>query len=81
MQTQSAAVYSLAGDLASLDAAGVEILRVSPQSEHTLEVLARLRAACDGALSAAAARQALAVVSPGALCNGFWHGRPGMELV
>jgi collagenase-like PrtC family protease len=81
VQTQSAAVYSLAGDLASLDAAGVEILRVSPQSEHTMEVLARLRAACDGALSAAAARQALAVVSPGALCNGFWHGRPGMELV
>jgi collagenase-like PrtC family protease len=81
VQTQSAAVYSLAGEVPSLRAAGVEILRVSPQSEHTMDVLASLRAACDGALSAGAAREALAAVSPGTLCNGFWHGRPGMELV
>ena len=80
VQTQSAAVYSLAGELPALRAAGVDILRVSPQPTHTMEVLARLREACDGALSAGAAREALAAVSPGALCNGFWHGRPGMEL-
>ena len=80
VQTQSAAVYSLAGELPALRAAGVDILRVSPQPTHTMEVLARLREACDGALSAGAAREALAGVSPGALCNGSWHGRPGMEL-
>jgi collagenase-like PrtC family protease len=80
VQTQSAAVYSLAGELPALRAAGVDILRVSPQPTHTMEVLGRLRDACDGALSAGAAREALAAVSPGALCNGFWHGRPGMEL-
>lgn len=80
VQTQSAAVYSLAGELPALRAAGVDILRVSPQPTHTMEVLARLREACDGALSAGAAGEALAAVSPGALCNGFWHGRPGMEL-
>jgi collagenase-like PrtC family protease len=80
VQTQSAAVYSLAGELPALEAAGVDILRVSPQSEHTMEVLRRLRAAFDGSLSPGAAREALAAVSPAALCNGFWHGRPGMEL-
>jgi collagenase-like PrtC family protease len=80
VQTQSAAVYSLAAELPALRAAGVDILRVSPQPTHTMEVLGRLRDACDGALSAGAAREALAAVSPGALCNGFWHGRPGMEL-
>jgi collagenase-like PrtC family protease len=80
VQTQSAGVYSLAGELAALRAAGVDILRVSPQSEHTVEVLATLRAACDGRLDARAARDKLAALSPGALCNGFWHGRPGLEL-
>jgi collagenase-like PrtC family protease len=80
VQTQSAAVYSLAGELPGLRAAGVDILRVSPQSERTVEVLGTLRAAFDGALAPGAARAALAALSPGALCNGFWHGRPGLAL-
>jgi collagenase-like PrtC family protease len=80
VQTQSAEVYSLAGELPALRAAGVDILRVSPQSERTVEVLGVLRAACDGSVAPAAAREALAGLSFGALCNGFWHGRPGLEL-
>lgn len=80
VQTQSAGVYSLAGELPALRASGVDILRVSPQSEHTVEVLATLRAACDGRLDGRGARETLAAISPGALCNGFWHGRPGLEL-
>jgi collagenase-like PrtC family protease len=80
VQTQSAAVYSLAAELPALQAAGVDILRVSPQSEHTLEVLATLRAACDASLAPADARALIASLSPGPLCNGFWHGRPGLEL-
>jgi collagenase-like PrtC family protease len=79
MQTQSAAVYSLAADLPSLRAAGVNVLRVSPQSEHTIEVLATLRELCDGSLSAADARETLAGISPGVLCNGFWRGAPGLD--
>lgn len=69
VQTQSAQTYSLAGDLASLRAAGVAVLRVSPQSTGTFEALRELRAAIDGAPTA---------LSAGA-CNGFWHGRPGLE--
>jgi len=75
VQTQSGLVYSLIGDLASLRGAGVSILRVSPQSSGTLDVLQAWRAACDG--SATEAR----LVDPRAegLCNGFWQGRPGLE--
>ena len=79
VQTQSAAVYSLSGELPALRAAGADILRVSPQSEHTMEVLGTLREACDGALAPGTARERLATLSPGPLCNGFWHGRPGLE--
>lgn len=79
VQTQSARVYSLAGELPALAAAGVDVLRVSPQSQHCSEVLRVLRAACDGALDGPAARAALAPLLPGAASDGFWHGRPGME--
>lgn len=79
VQTLSAGVYCLAEEIAALREAGVDLLRVSPQSAGTVEVLGALRAACDGALSTFDARKALAALSPGKLWNGFWHGRPGME--
>lgn len=79
VQTQSALVYSLIGDVASLQQAGVGVLRVSPQSRGTLETLEALRACCDGALDAAAAGARLAPLLPAPTCNGFWHGRPGLE--
>jgi len=79
IQTLSAGVYCLAEEAAQLRETGVDLLRVSPQSAGTVEVLGALRAACDGTLSAFDARKALAALSPGKLWNGFWHGRPGME--
>ena len=71
VQTQSAKVYSLARDIESLRAAGIDIVRVSPQSSGTVEVLTALRAACDGAPAAA--------LEEADSCDGFWHGRPGLE--
>lgn len=71
IQTQSAKVYNLLADLPELAAAGVDILRVSPQSAGTAEVLAAFRAAIGGRAAPLA----------GDYCNGFWHGRPGLELI
>jgi len=79
IQTLSAGVYCLAEELAALADSGVGIVRVSPQSSNTVEVLRTLRAACAGRLSAYDARKALAALAPGKLWNGFWHGRAGME--
>jgi O2-independent ubiquinone biosynthesis protein UbiV len=78
LQTQSARVYSLLDELAAVRAAGVDILRVSPQAKGTAAVLKALRAACEGA-DPGEARAALAGDAPGAWCDGFWHGRPGLE--
>jgi collagenase-like PrtC family protease len=69
VQTQSALVYDLARDVGTLKDAGVAILRVSPQSTGTVEVLEMLRDALNG--KPRAVQQAY--------CNGFWHGRPGLE--
>jgi collagenase-like PrtC family protease len=71
IQTQSAKVYNLLADLPELVAAGVDILRISPQSSGTAEVLAAFRAALEGR----------AAELPGDWCNGFWHNRPGLELI
>jgi len=71
IQTQSAKVYNLLADLPDLAAAGVDILRVSPQSTGTAEVLAAFRSMVDGKAAAL----------DGDYCNGFWHGRPGLELI
>ena len=79
VQTQSARVYNLAGEIASVRATGVDIVRVSPQSSGTVEILKTLRAACDGVLVPADARAGLAALTPAESCDGFWHGRPGIE--
>ena len=63
----------------SCDDTGVGIVRVSPQSSDTAQVLRTLRGACDGLLSGYDACKALAACAPGKLWNGFWHGRAGME--
>jgi collagenase-like PrtC family protease len=70
VQTQSALVYSLLKDLDSLKQAGAGILRVSPQSTGTVEVLEALRDALSGKHQAVPQQDH---------CNGFWHGRPGLE--
>jgi O2-independent ubiquinone biosynthesis protein UbiV len=79
VQTLSAGAYCLADELDALREAGVSLLRVSPQSQGTPEVLRVLRAALDGHLSGFDTRKALAALAPGAPWNGFWHGRPGMQ--
>ena len=79
VQTQSAGVYCLVDELEAVRAAGVAVLRVSPQRRDTAQVLKVLRAACAGALSSYDARKALAAIAPGKLWNGFWHDRPGMN--
>ena len=71
VQTQSARIYNLIGEAASLGEGGVEVVRVSPQSEGTVEALRAWRAAFGGARKA--------TPEPGKYCEGFWHGRPGLE--
>lgn len=79
IQTQSAAVYNLAGEFDALVASGVDVLRISPQSEHTAQIVAHFDTLRRGA-SAAAIAADVAALLPDAPCDGYWHGRPGLEL-
>ena len=81
IQTQSARVYSLLNDIPALQKLGVDVLRISPQSQHTDKVLTAFAAALNAGGASAGALDALRQYLPAAPCNGYWHGRPGMELV
>jgi collagenase-like PrtC family protease len=78
VQTQSAAVQSLAPELDSARAAGVGMLRLSPQSQRMGEVAAVFREAADGSLAPRDAAARLAPLMPAAACDGYWHGKPGI---
>ncbi|WP_193615841.1 U32 family peptidase [Massilia sp. YMA4] len=79
IQTQSAAVYNLAGEFDALVASGVDVLRISPQSEHTAQIVARFDTLRRGTDAAAIAADVTTLL-PDAACDGYWHGRPGLEL-
>ena len=81
-QTQSARVYNLASEVPALRALGVDVLRLSPQSEHMHEIIAAFddarRPQPSGGIDPVQRMQAF---MPGAPCNGYWMGRPGLEQV
>lgn len=78
IQTQSAKVYNLLNDLPALQKTGVDVLRISPQATGTGAMIATYRRCLDGEQSVA---DAWAAQAKEMACNGFWHGRPGLDLV
>lgn len=79
IQTQSAQVHTLLPDLPTVSADGLDILRISPQGQHTGEIIQLFRDTLDGLATPAAALQRARPLLPAEPCNGFWHGRPGVE--
>ncbi len=81
IQTQSARVYNLIGEIGELRASGVDILRLSPQSQHTPELIDIFRARLAGEMATEEARSRLDVIGIAESCNGFWHGKPGLDQI
>ncbi|HOZ94899.1 MAG TPA: U32 family peptidase, partial [Ottowia sp.] len=81
IQTQSARVYNLIGDLPELRALGVDVLRLSPQSQHMADIVAAFDAARRADTPDPDALARLRPMMPDEPCNGYWHGRSGMDLI
>jgi collagenase-like PrtC family protease len=79
IQTQSARVYNLLPELAAMQAMGVDVARISPQSQHTPEIIELFRRVLSNETSAADAMQAMTALMPERACNGYWYGKPGLE--
>jgi len=80
-QTQSAKIYNLLQEMPALEAASVDVARISPLAEHTIDLIRLFRACIDGSEQPLGAWQSAQTRLPGESCNGFWHGRPGLEQV
>ena len=80
-QTQSARVYNLVDALDDMRALGVDVVRLSPQAQHTTEVIEVFHAARTQTLAPQEALARLQPLMPDQGCNGYWHGRPGLEQI
>lgn len=78
-QTQSSRVYNLVDTLDDMRALGVDVVRLSPQAQHTADVIALFDAARAQALAPQEALARMQPLMPEQGCNGYWHGRPGLE--
>ena len=81
IQTQSARVHNLISELPRMQRMGVAVARISPQAEHTAEIVDLFDAVRRGALAPQKARADLQPLVPDQSCNGYWHGQPGLDLV
>ncbi len=79
IQTQSARVYTLAHRLPELRAAGVSVLRLSPQLRHMDKIIARFHGVLSDGEVAEGAAQALRKYMPGEPCDGYWIGLAGLD--
>ncbi|MDB5843610.1 MAG: family peptidase [Polaromonas sp.] len=80
-QTQSSRVYNLVDSLAEMQALGVDVVRLSPQAQGMAGIVEVFDAARRQALAPPEALARLQPLMPGPGCNGYWHGRPGLEQV
>lgn len=82
IQTLASGVTVLAGEVADLAAAGVTRLRLSPQTCDMVAVAGAYRALIDGRIGSDELFHRIGGLSlPGAVVNGYLHGRPGAVLV
>jgi collagenase-like PrtC family protease len=79
IQTQSALVYNLVNELGQMRELGVEVARVSPQAQHTPEILAQFAAVMKGETAAAEAFERIKPWLPDGPCNGYWYGKAGLD--
>lgn len=78
IQTQSSSVYNLLPEIESMRGM-VDILRISPQPQQTGQVVSLFRQCLDGAIPITEACGALLQVMPDKPCDGYWHGKAGLE--
>jgi O2-independent ubiquinone biosynthesis protein UbiV len=79
IQTQSALVYNLVNELESMRELGVDVARISPQAQNTDRIIGLFHDVVAGKLAAADAMRQMEPLMPEQPCNGYWHGKPGLD--
>ena len=79
IQTQSARTLNLVSELDDLRQLRVDVLRISPQSQHTEAIIDTFHRCLRGEITATEAETQLARLMPVGPCNGYWFGDAGMD--
>lgn len=79
IQTQSARTLNLISELDDLKQLQVDVLRISPQSNHTELIIDIFHRCLQGSLATTAADTQLGKFMPVGPCNGYWYGDAGMD--
>ena len=74
IQTMSAQTYNLLNEIPAMRSMGIDVVRISPQPEHTAEIIAAFDAARQGQTPPAITED---WTSHG-FVNGYWHGEAGI---
>ena len=80
-QTQSARTYNLLDALGDMQDLAVDAIRLSPQSRNMAQIIEVFDAARSQELAPRDALAALRSLIVDEACNGYWHGRPGLDQV
>ena len=78
IQTQSARTINLLGEMDRFIDLGIDVLRISPQSQHTFDIIERFASVLNEPRSPARFDAELQGWMPTTACNGYWHGEAGM---
>jgi collagenase-like PrtC family protease len=81
IQTQSSSIYNLLAELDGMKQIGVDVVRVSPQPLHTVEILSLFCQRLNGTLTALEAGQQLECLMADEPCDGYWHAKAGIEQI
>ncbi len=81
IQTQSGRVCNLLTELPKIEELGVDVVRISPHSRHSEEVVEAFHSVMTGKVPPGEAQQKLAEITREEHCNGYWFGEPGMAVV
>ena len=80
IQTQSASTHNLLPAIDEVRALGVDLLRISPQSRHTADVIRTFADCLTGDLDPTEGTARLSSWAPSGLCDGYWTGESGYKV-
>ncbi|OGT20981.1 MAG: U32 family peptidase [Gammaproteobacteria bacterium RBG_16_57_12] len=81
VQLQSAQSYNLLTELGTLGEMGIDVLRIIPQREHTADIIRLFHNCIAGRRHPDTALAELRTLTTDVLCDGYWHGSPGIDAL
>ncbi|MBT3431747.1 MAG: U32 family peptidase [Candidatus Thioglobus sp.] len=81
IQTMSAASFNLIKEIDDMQALGVDVVRISPQYEHTDHIIQIFKDRINNNITTDQAEQQLTPLSKHGQCDGYWFEKEGMGKI